>query len=300
VHSVSARDRRSAPTSQPACALSIIIPAYNEADRLPTSLAALRDYCAARPDVEVILVDDGSTDGTAEVAQEWLAGMRGRVVRLPRNQGKGGALRAGVLAAAGATVMLMDADLSGCLLDIDDMVGDLDRADIVIGSRMAAGSHVTYGSDTRRNCSRAFNVIACAMTGIAASDTQCGFKALRTPVARRLFAAAHTRGFAIDVELLLLADLFGYVVNERAITWREVEGSRVRLVRDSVLMLRDIRRAHRQVMALRSALPAHGLPVAVTGAQVEPMLDLRVPTQGTGAHDQDPAGDTDLESVQAG
>ena len=234
---------------------TIIIPCYNEAQRLGESLAQLRQHLDQDTalDVDVVIVDDGSSDGTAAVAaralQDW---DRAQVVRLPWNQGKGGALKAGVAAAAGDNIVLMDADLSGDLADLYVLIEGLRHSDIVVGSRMAAGSRVIYTSGTRRMMSRVFNVIACTATGVNASDTQCGYKAMRAPVAKLLFHLIETRGFAHDVELLMLADLLGFSVGERGVGWEEGGGSKVRLLRDPWRMLRDVAKARRLVAQLRS------------------------------------------------
>lgn len=247
----------------PASRTTLIIPAFNEAGRLSKSLPALRAHCEHRTEIDVIIVDDGSTDGTTAAARRVTAGWEAvTVLRLPWNQGKGGALKAGVAAATGERLVLMDADLSGDLADLDSLIEGLDAADIVVGSRMAAGSRAVYISSRRRTMSRMFNLVACSMTGLTASDTQCGYKALRAPVAKLLFHLTETAGFAIDVELLVLAELLGYSVSERAVGWQEVAGSRVRPLRDTRRMLVDVTRARRSAQRAtrrwgRDMLAAH-------------------------------------------
>ena len=268
---------------------TIIIPCYNEAHRLGESLAQLREHLerSAALNVDVIVVDDGSSDGTAAVAARALKGWDfAQVVRLPWNQGKGGALKVGVAAATGDNIVLMDADLSGDLAYLRIQIEGLEETDIVVGSRMAAGSRVTYASGTRRMMSRLFNVIACTATGVNASDTQCGYKAMRTPVAKLLFHLIETRGFAHDVELLLLADLLGYSVSERGVGWEEGSGSSVSVLRDPWRMLRDVAKTRRFVAQLRSQHGAEHLAACAVASKslllvdsgsgwLEPVVDLR-------------------------
>lgn len=225
---------------------TLIIPAYNEGARIRESFPRLRARFEGVEGIDVVVVDDGSTDDTVAAGTRALAGWPlVQFVRLPWNQGKGSALKAGVAFARGEYVVLMDADLSGDLDDLERLTAGLQHSDVVVGTRMAAGSRTSYVSGRRRQLSRVFNLLACTMTGVQASDTQCGYKALRTPVAKLLFHLTETRGFAVDVELLVLAQLLGFSVTEMAIGWQEVEGSQVRLVRDSYRMLRDVDRARR-------------------------------------------------------
>ncbi|MCX7621466.1 MAG: glycosyltransferase family 2 protein [Acidimicrobiales bacterium] len=235
--------------------MSIVIPAYNEAGRLAASLPGLRDRIALSARVELIVVDDGSEDATAEVALEHLRDWpASKLVRLPWNQGKGAAVRAGVSLATGDAVVFMDADLSADLADLPQLLKALNHADIAVGSRQVAGSCATYDRRLRRVTSKVFNDVACAIAGIAVSDTQCGFKAFRMPAAKLLFHLSQVDGFAFDVEVLVLADLLGFRVVEVPVGWQEAAGSRVRPWRDALWMLRDILLARRRcVRAARGA-----------------------------------------------
>lgn len=238
---------------------SIIIPAFNEAPRLCTSLPRLRTAFEGRLDFEVVVVDDGSTDATSDVALTELTGWAAaRVVRLPWNRGKGGALKVGIALAGGDVMVVMDADLSAALDDVPKLMEGLDDADIAIGTRMSAGSRVTYTSASRQTISRAFNAVACSATGVLASDTQCGFKAFKGPVAKLLFHLAQTDGFALDVEVLVLAQLLGYRVVEVPIGWSEVPGSKVRPLKDAVAMLRDLYGARRRAARAARLLAIRG------------------------------------------
>jgi glycosyltransferase involved in cell wall biosynthesis len=219
--------------------LSVVIPAYNEADRLAATLHALQTATAGQA-VEVVVVDDGSTDTTAEVAASSVDPRADRVVRLGRNSGKGAAVRAGVLASTGDAVVYMDADLATDLRALPAFVDALDHADLVVGSRTLPDAVVRDGTRDRALMAWVFNRIVRVATGIRARDTQCGFKALRGPVARRLFGLARCDRFAFDVEILLLARRLDLSVVELPVVWTAVEGTSVRRVADSVQAALDV------------------------------------------------------------
>ncbi len=235
--------------------VSIVIPAYNEAARLSVSLPALEAGLRLLQPVEVIVVDDGSTDATADVAVRHLDGWpSATVVRLPWNRGKGAAVRAGVAVATGDVIVFMDADLSADIADLPRLVGALEHADIALGSRAVAGSRAVYERSLRRLSSKVFNDVACGVAGVAASDTQCGFKAFRAPVAKMLFHLGEVDGFAFDVEVLALAELLGYRAAEVAVGWQEEAGGSVRPLRDARRMLGDIVRIRRRVRQLATTM----------------------------------------------
>lgn len=221
--------------------LSIVIPAYNEAARLPISMPEL--LATVDPSAEIIVVDDGSSDGTRRVAGELLAGRhRAGVLSLGRHEGKGAAVRAGMSRASGASIMFMDADLATDLAHLPPLLEALEHSHIVIGSRSAPGavtSGLTPSSDAAH---RAFNVLARSTTGMNVTDFQCGFKAFRGPEGKLLFHLIEERGFAFDVEILALADRIGYGIAEVPVHWRAVRGSHVRIVVDSAVMTAQIAR----------------------------------------------------------
>jgi glycosyltransferase involved in cell wall biosynthesis len=222
--------------------LSIVLPAYNEASRLPATLEALTQQWSGR-DAEVIVVDDGSTDATSDIARELLRNFsRGRVLKLPANCGKGAAVRIGMLEAHGRLVAFMDADLATNLRSLPGLLGALESADVAIGSRAAEGAVVEPGTRTRTAMARAFNRIARTLTGLTLLDTQCGFKAFRASAAQLLFRLTRTNGFAFDVEVLTLASHLGLAVVEVPVQWRAIDGTRVRAVGDSFRMSRDLLR----------------------------------------------------------
>jgi dolichyl-phosphate beta-glucosyltransferase len=240
--------------------VSIVVPAFNEAGRLPDGLVRLKVALATlHLAAQVIVVDDGSSDGTADVARAGLAAFPGAVVlRLPDNCGKGAAVRAGVAVARHDTVVFMDADMSSDPADLGRLLAELEWADIAIGSRSAAGAVVEGVSGRRQIMGVAFNWLARRAAGIDLRDTQCGFKAFRQPAASHLFGRSSVDGFAFDVEVLALAAELGYRVAEVPIHWQASKGSRVRAVRDSVVMTLEMLRLARR----RPAVPA-GEPVAV-------------------------------------
>ncbi len=218
------------------------MPCYDEAHRLKGTFQGLRTLQGALPfPVEVILVDDGSRDGTAQLAEELGSTLSGfRVLREP-HRGKGGALRAGVFAAQGEFVFLADADWS---MPPEQVLAFLPPAlvdfDVAIASREVRGA-VRHGEPLRRHLlGRAFNrlVQAAVLPGI--EDSQCGFKCLRREAALALFSTTRSDGWAFDVELLLRARQQGLRVREVPIDWHYRADSRLRPGRDGLAMAWEV------------------------------------------------------------
>ncbi|MEN8159543.1 MAG: dolichyl-phosphate beta-glucosyltransferase [Myxococcota bacterium] len=214
--------------------LSVVVPAFQEAGRLPASLEALIAHAGRRPrPCELIVVDDGSADATADVATQCLAplGARGRVVRLPANRGKGAAVRRGVEAAHGELVLVTDADLSTPIEDLEHLERAVaEGADIAIGSRALGESQVLRHQPRLREWSgRLFNLVVqlFALPGIW--DSQCGFKLFRGDVAREVFRRSRSDGFGFDVEVLAVARHLGYRIAEVPVRWRHGGDSRLSL-----------------------------------------------------------------------
>lgn len=231
-------------------ALTLVVPAYNEADRLVAGLSrltAVADAGAIDLDcIEVLFVDDGSTDSTRATATSLAASLPcARVVAQPRNAGKGAAVRRGFLEATGDLVAFCDADMAIDPAHLPALVAALSRAPIAVGSRAVAG-HVDYGSAMRTHAGRGFNRLVRTIGGVHLADTQCGFKGFRRPVAVLLAQLQTDAGYAFDVELLWLAARLGLDVEEVPVTWLDVTGSSVRVVRDSVTMLLDVAAARRR------------------------------------------------------
>lgn len=264
--------------------LSIILPAFNEAARLPVSIPLLVEHLRARSgSAEVIVVDDGSADDTVRTATELLRDLpRSGVLKLGQHAGKGAAVRAGVAHATGHNIVFMDADMATDLEFLDPLVSALDDVHLAIGSRSAPGavtSGVTPSSDAAH---RLFNSLARTATGMDITDFQCGFKGFRAPTGKLLFHLIRERGYAFDVELLALADRMGFDIREVPVHWRAVRGSHVRIVVDSGQMAYQVarltRRRHHQVL---SALDAHGrspdLPVDDIVAALNEHLPVSAP-----------------------
>ncbi len=240
--------------------LSIVIPAYNEARRLPESFARLNDYLQRQPYfTEVIVVDDGSEDSTATVVRAWMGRWNAlRLVRIPHT-GKGAAVRAGALAAQGEWVFLADADFSMPVQELARFSpgGDND-SDLLIGSREAPGSQRIGEPFYRHLMGRAFNRVVQWSLVPGIRDTQCGFKRLRREVALDLFFHQTITGWAFDVEMLYMARLRGYSIREIPISWYYKSGSKVRPLVDTFAMARDlltIRRNARTASYIRRILP---------------------------------------------
>ncbi len=265
-------------------ALSIVIPAYNEAGRLPRNLPAIAACCdaldlparaglplewtAGADSYEVLVMVERSTDGTLEKARAAAAPFpRIEVVDNGPQRGKGHAVRAGMLRAAGGIVLFMDADLSTPLDEIGKFLdhfaahpGD----DVLIGNRRHAGSYVgrEQGS-VRRNLGRLFNslVLRAGLLPGGLADTQCGFKAFRHTAAQEIFSRQKMDGFSFDVEVLALAAGLGLHVVDLPVAWYDEAATRVRLWRDGLTMLRDLQRVRPLVArSLREQPPTR--PVA--------------------------------------
>jgi glycosyltransferase involved in cell wall biosynthesis len=221
----------------------VVVPAYREASRIGSTVARLRQSLAALGDIEIIVVDDGSGDGTAAAARA--AGADDVLVRA--HAGKGAAVRAGVLAAKGATVGFIDADLSyppeqlARLLDAAEA-----GADMVVGSRLHAdATTLVRAGRLRRLTGRLFSLAARVLVLDRVRDTQCGIKAFRDDAARLLFARAHIDGFAFDVELFVIAARARLTVVEVPVDLTNAATSTVRVAPDARAMLADLLRIRR-------------------------------------------------------
>ena len=253
--------------------LSLVIPAYNEADRLGTGLQRLMDE--ASPDTtEIVVVDDGSSDGTADVARALLTAWPAHaVVSLPTNRGKGAAVRVGVARARGDAIGYVDADMGTDPKDLKLLVEALEHNHVAVGSR--AHEHSVVKRDVhRRVMNRTFGMAVAAMTRLPYMDTQCGFKAFRGPIAKLLWHGARIDRFAFDVEVLDLAVRFGLQMEEVPVNWVDVSGSKVRPVHDGLEMLGDVARSR---LIPKAVPPVQGIfmpdvPIEAAATVVRPFV----------------------------
>lgn len=264
----------------PAPALTIVVPAFDEADRMDGGalrLQAAIDGGAVDPTAtELVVVDDGSTDATAERARQLYGHLPHlRVLSLPANAGKGAAIRAGVAHARGAHVAFMDADMAIDPSQLPRMTAALAGADLAIGARSLPGSVAEGDTVGRTAMGWIFNRAVNATTRVHLGDTQCGFKAFRTPVARLLFHGTVIDRFAFDVELLVLARRLGLRIAEEPVRWRNVSGSSIHPLRDAWSMTADMLRSR-----LRLAVPPPIEALAVAG---DPGMDATTDPATNGA-----------------
>ena len=209
--------------------LSIIVPAYNERARLPETLRRIEDYFIHSDwDFhEILVVDDGSSDGTAEAAGEFAAlNPNIRVLRNPGNRGKGYSVRHGMQQAIGEWRLFSDADLSTPIEELDKLWRALtkDNAQIAIGSRALDRSLIgIHQPGMRESAGKVFNAVMRAVTGLRFADTQCGFKIFREDAAREIFARQTIEGFGFDVEILFIARKRGFKATEVPVRWNHAE-----------------------------------------------------------------------------
>ena len=230
---------------------SVVIPAFNEADRLPRYLDEVVAYFAGRGEAyQVLVVDDGSTDATmACVERVARAHPAVAALRLGRNEGKGAAVRRGILAAAGAWRLFADADGATPISELKRLEHALaSGADIAIGSRVMADPGVSVVAQPHRVAAgRLFNWFVARVGLRSIADSQCGFKAFTAAAAEDLFSTLRTTGFGFDVELLLLAQARGYRVAEVPVNWTDQAGSKVGVLRTGPVMFWEILMARRRV-----------------------------------------------------
>jgi dolichyl-phosphate beta-glucosyltransferase len=225
-------------------AISIIVPAFNEERRLPSTLIDIVDFFDNRGvPYEVIVVDDGSEDATSNTVRKFERVRPNiRLIALPRNQGKGHAVRLGVLNAVGRKILFADADGATPIAEILRLEAELDR-----GSQIAIGSRALASQDThvatsfhRKILGRLFNAVVNCVLLPDIADTQCGFKLFTRESAQFIFRRQRSDRFAFDVELLYIARQVGLRISEVPINWTNIPGSKVRLILDAAKMFRDV------------------------------------------------------------
>jgi glycosyltransferase involved in cell wall biosynthesis len=224
--------------------ISIVIPAYNESARIGRALTeVLRCVHDRAWNAEILVVNDGSTDRTGAVVQEFAQlHPEVRLLNNPKNRGKGFSVRHGVLQAVGEIVMFTDADLSAPMEEAERLFDALHQgADIAIGSRWLERNRQTLKQPLYRQFfGRCFNAITRLVMGLPFADTQCGFKAFRRPVAQTIFQLQRIERWGFDPELLFIALKRGYKIQEVPVTWGHDERSRLSYLKDGLKMLEEI------------------------------------------------------------
>jgi glycosyltransferase involved in cell wall biosynthesis len=225
--------------------LSVVVPAFNEEQRILASLERIGAFLLAWQGAsELLCVDDGSTDRTAELVEEYgrRAPVETRLLRNGRNRGKGASVRLGLLEARGRLLLFTDADLSAPIEEAVLLLEPLraGRLDVAVGSRAVDRSRIGRPQALPRDLlGRSFNQVIRRLTGLPIFDTQCGFKAFRAAPVRPLLEAMRTEGFGFDVELLGLCQAAGLRLGEISVAWNHVDGSKVHVLRDGLRMLGD-------------------------------------------------------------
>jgi dolichyl-phosphate beta-glucosyltransferase len=227
--------------------LSIIIPAYNEGERLGRSLWRIREYFASQPGglagIEILVVDDGSTDDTAQTAKDWAREMPSlRLVSNPENRGKGYSVRHGMLEARGRVALFTDADLSAPIEESEKLLSAIRQGyDIAIGSRALDRSLIfSRQSRFREAAGIIFNTFVRVLTGLLFQDTQCGFKAFVRERCLVIFEQQRIEQFGFDPEILFLARRHGLRSAEVPVRWAHDPGTKVHMIRDSLMMFADL------------------------------------------------------------
>ncbi len=225
--------------------LSVVIPAYNEAQRIGTTLEAVHEYLATRGyATELILVDDGSTDSTPAVLREFQSrNPRARVFRNQPNRGKGFSVRRGVLEAQGEFVLFTDADLSAPIEEAGKLLAALEStpADAAVGSRALQRELIGVRQPWYRDTAgRVFNLLVRIITGLRIHDTQCGLKLFRRAATRRAFELQRVERFGFDPELLFLIERLGGKIVEVPVRWNDNPATKVHFLRDSARMFMDL------------------------------------------------------------
>ena len=230
--------------------LSVVIPAYNEEKRIEDTLSRMHDYLGSKDfDHEIILVDDGSSDGTVARARGSDIAAEGKlkIVFNGRNRGKGYSVKNGIAASSGEYVLICDADMSTPIEEFDRLSAVAESGyDIVIGSRSVAGSDVRVRQPWyRERMGKVFNFFVRVLLMKGFSDTQCGFKLFRGGAAREIAHRLRIDGFCFDVEMLYLAGKKGYRVKEEGVVWDNSPQSKVKIMGSSLNMFFDLVRIKR-------------------------------------------------------
>jgi glycosyltransferase involved in cell wall biosynthesis len=267
--------------------LSVVVPAYNEERRLPKTLSRVVEYLSGRSGGgEIVVVNDGSRDRTAEVARPFAQSHAAsqeavKVLENPGNRGKGYSVRDGMLQARGEWLLFSDADLSSPIEECDKLLAAAQSGgcDLAIGSRALDRSLIgVHQSPFRENAGRIFNACMRLATGLPFHDTQCGFKLFRRPAAQEIFRRQRLERFGFDVELLYLARKLGFRAVEVPVRWDHSEGTKVSMLGDSVDMFFDLLRVR-----ANDWKGLYDRPAALAGEAAEPATSRAGPPGGKAA-----------------
>ena len=250
--------------------LSIVIPAYNEAERLPPTLREIGLYLARdRRSAEIIVVDDGSTDATSEETRRVAVEVPAvRLIRLPQNRGKGFAVRTGIVNATGRRILFADADGSTPIEELERLEAALDSgAQVAVGSRsLVANGVVVSAKLSRRVVGKVFQGLVRALADPGVVDTQCGFKLFTADAGHQLFSRLRMNRFSFDVEVLMMARRWGYRIAEVPVNWTHRAGSKVNVLLDGPAMALDLFTIRSNAMRGRYDAPhirVHETPASV-------------------------------------
>jgi dolichyl-phosphate beta-glucosyltransferase len=261
---------------------SIIIPAYNEAPRLLSGYERLRPVLDELDpsDTEVIVVDDGSSDDTMHEASEIYGGLpHTQFIQQPVNHGKGAAVRLGIAVAHGESLIVADADMSINPRHFVEILAALEHAELAPGSRVDRG-HIDYDSPIRTWAGKTFSRLARHYTGTTLRDTQCGCKGFQRGPARLLGLLGMIDGFTFDAEMFFLAHQLALTINPVTVTWDDVSGSSVRIGRDTIAMVHDLRALPRTryanpVVELQSGVAIGDIVIAARQTRVHGLVIAR-------------------------
>lgn len=226
--------------------LSIVIPAYNEEQRIGKSLNLALDYIKENNlDCEIIIVDDGSTDQTVSICKNLDSEIK--IIQQKQNMGKGAAVRTGMLAASGDIVLFTDADFSTPIYEIKKVLKSFENGNLVcIGNRALDYSMIKEHQPFYREfMGKSFNKLVQLLVIKGVSDTQCGFKAFSNKAAKQIFNQAKINGFGFDVEILFLTKKFGYHIDQISVEWYHDDRSKVDPIKDAFRMFRDLLKVKR-------------------------------------------------------